>query len=88
MKIICYSIKHLTPVKRTNLQRELYGFKDISNKGKYVYQREGLLNFSNHKKIYFTGIFVDNNISKKLISVLKKHNAKFHVECVSPRKSH
>lgn len=79
MKIVCYSIKHLKPVKRTMLQRALYGFKDISNNGKYVYKRQGLLNKSNHKKVYFTGIVVKDDISNKLINILRKHNAKIHV---------
>jgi len=87
MKIICYSIKHLKPVEQNKLQRELYGFKDISNKGKYVYRREGLLNGSNHQKIYFTGILVDNKILKELIKILRKHKAKIHVNSFSSKKS-
>ena len=78
MKTICYSIKHLKPVEQNKLQRELYGFKDISNKGKYVYRREGLLNDSNHQKIYFTGILANNKVLKELIKILRKHKAKIH----------
>lgn len=87
MKTVCYSIKHLKSVEQLRLQRELYGFKDISNKGRYVYRRQGLLNDSNHKKIYFTGIVVDNKIFKELIKILKKHGAKIHVKSVSSKNS-
>ena len=79
MKIVCYSIKNLKPVERTNLQRVLYGFKDISNNGKYTYKRYGLLNKSNHKKVYFTGIVVKDSIANELIDILRKHGAKIHV---------
>ncbi|MBS3055796.1 MAG: hypothetical protein J4473_00020 [Candidatus Aenigmarchaeota archaeon] len=79
MKTVCYSIKHLTPVERTKLQRALYGFKDISNKGKYVYQRLGLMNNSDHKKIFFIGLIVKDNIVEDVVKILKKHKAKIHV---------
>ena len=75
MKIICYSQKHLKSSEQSSLRRELYGFKDISNKGKYVYRREGLLNESNHKKIFFTGIIVNDKYVKNVIQTLKKHKA-------------
>lgn len=87
MKTVCYSIKHLTPVEQVKLQRELYGFKDFSNKGKYIYKREGLLNDSNHQKIYFTGVVVDNKIFKELIKILRKHKAKIHVQPFLSKKS-
>lgn len=82
MKNICYSIKHLTPVQRTNLQRELYGFKDISNKGQYVYKRQGLINSKNHRKVYFTALIVKDKIANEVIEILRKHGAKFHVMLV------
>lgn len=88
MKTVCYSIKHLKPVERTMLQRALYGFKDISNNGKYVYKRQGLLNKSNHKKMYFTGIVVKDNVANKLVDILRKHGAKIHVlNTHSPKKN-
>ena len=86
MKIVCYSIKHLKPVERTMLQRELYGFKDISNNGKYAYKRQGLLNKSNHKKIYFTGVVVKDDLSRKLIDILRVHKAKIHILDASLKK--
>ena len=79
MKIVCYSIKHLKPVEKTMLQRELYGYKDISNNGKYMYKRQGLLNKSNHKKIYFTGLAVKDGLTDKLVELLRRHNAKIRV---------
>ena len=86
MKIICYSIKHLKPVERTNLQRELYGFKDISNKGQYVYRRPGLLDTSNHKKVFFTGIVVKDKKAEELLKILNKYKAKIHITSASSLK--
>ena len=87
MKIICYSQKHLKPSEQLKLQRKLYGFKDFSNKGKYIYRRSGLLNDLNHKKIFFTGIVADNKISIELIKILRKHRAKIHESSISSKKS-
>jgi len=85
MKIICYSQKHLKPSEQSSLQRELYGFKDISNKGKYVYRRKGLLNESNHKKIFFTGILINDKNARDVIQLLKKHKALIHVTALSKK---
>ena len=79
MKLICYSIKHMKPTQRTKFQRELYGFKDISNHGKYTYQRKGLMNSIKHKTIFFTGLLIGDKDAKQVIKLLQKHNAKIHV---------
>lgn len=79
MKLICYSVKRLKPVQRTKFQRELYGFKDLSNHGKYTYHRKGLMDSIKHKTIFFTGLVVDNKDAEQVIKLLKKHKAKIHV---------
>lgn len=77
--IICYSVKHLTPVEKTKFQREMYGFKDISNKGKYLYRRQGVMNSIPHEKVYYTGLLVKEIHVTRVMAVLKKHKAKAHV---------
>jgi len=79
MKLVCYSLKHLMPVQKTKFQRELYGFKDISNHGKYVYRRKGLMSSIKHKTIFFTGLLVDDANAEDVIVLLKKHKAAIHV---------
>lgn len=79
MKVICYSIKHLTPVERTKFQRDMYGFKDISNKGKYEYRRQGIMDSIPHEKIYYTGLLVKEVHVKKVLKVLKRRKARAHV---------
>ncbi|MBI4162900.1 MAG: hypothetical protein HY513_04405 [Candidatus Aenigmarchaeota archaeon] len=88
MKIVCYSIKHLKPVERMKFQREMYGFKDISNNSKYVYHRQGLMTNIKHKKIYYTGIIVNEKNLDKLVRLLKKHKVKMHVAEVSKSSKH
>ena len=41
--LLCYTLKKATPTERTALKRELFGYKDYSNKGQYAYQRNGKL---------------------------------------------
>ena len=79
MKTICYSLKSLTQVEKTRLQRELRGFTDRSNHGAYRYQRKGLLDVVKHRTVYFTGLVVDDKNAKKVISILRKHGAGIHV---------
>lgn len=61
---------------RTNLHRELYGFKDVSNYGRYKYERKGLIHTLSCKKITDALILTDQKKSAELIKLLKKYKAK------------
>ena len=78
-KLVCYSLRNLTAVQRMKFQRELYGFKDISNNSKYIYRRPGLMTSIKHTKIYYTGILVSEQHLDKVVGLLKKHKLKIHV---------
>lgn len=61
------------------LSRALHGYKDYSNKGKYFYERAGLL-----KKIHYIqlirGVFiVKKEDAEKFISLLKRYKITYHV---------
>lgn len=88
MKLICYSLKHLTPVQRMKFQREMYGFKDMSNHGMYTYRRDGLMNSIRHKKLFLTGLFVNDKKAEKIIALLKRHKTKIHIINVKVPKNH
>ena len=77
-KLVCYSLK-ADSAKRTKLHRELYGFKDSSNHGKYSYQRSGLLNTTHSKRITDAVILIADHQTKKLIDLLNKYDAKVYV---------
>ncbi len=67
--------------KKTSVQlsRALHGYKDYSNKGKYFYKREGLLN----KIVYIQlmrGVFIiKKEDAEKFISLLERYKISYHV---------
>ncbi len=77
--LICYSLIKTKPVTRTNLQRELYGYKDISNHGKYVYERKGIIQTTNSKRIIDSVILTEQKNTNSIIKLLKKYKAKTYV---------
>ena len=74
-ELVCYELK-AKPVRRTLLHRKLYGYKDISNHGKYTYRRHGLLQRTNGKRITDGVLLVAEEQAKKIVSLLKKFGAK------------
>ena len=40
---IIYGLKNKKSRKKTYLIRKIFGYKDFSNKGKYTYERQGIL---------------------------------------------
>lgn len=79
MNLICYELPKTQATARTKLHRELYGYKDVSNHGKYTYQREGFLTQGNGKRIMDAVLLVTEQHTRKLINLLKKHGAKTYV---------
>lgn len=75
-KLICYTLRHISPIERTNLHRELYGYVDNSNNGRYKYRRKGLMENIKHKKVLDCVIIVNDENSKKLVKLLRKYKAK------------
>ena len=87
LKTICYSLRNLNPTERLRFHREMYGFTDISNKGRYTYKRQGLMNTIKYNKIYFSALVVDDKKAGQIIKILKKHKAKIHVTDFIEKKS-
>ena len=75
--IIVFKNPNAEPKDIVKFCREFYGYKDHSQKGKYTYQRKGLLGELPHVKInpIRTAIVVEKENSEKIINFLKKHNA-------------
>jgi len=78
-KLVCYKLSNISPVQRTNLHRELYGYIDNSNHGKYKYSRKGFLEGKRHKKVLDCVIMINNENSKELIKILRKYKAKVSI---------
>lgn len=75
--IICYTLRNIEPKKRTKFIRELYGYNDKSNHGKYNYQRKGILSKTKHDKPLKSIIIIKKGTTKKIIEHLKKYHAKY-----------
>ena len=78
-KLVCYKLGDISAIQRTNLHRELYGYTDNSNHGKYKYHRKGFLEGVKHKKVLDCVIIVSNKNSIDLVKILRKYNAKISV---------
>lgn len=73
--IICYSLGSIEPRLRTKFNRELYGYEDRSNHGKYKYKREGILH-KGYKKPLDSVIIIDTN-PHQVINHLRGYKAKY-----------
>ena len=78
-KLICYTLGKADSTARSLFKRELNGYKDISNSGKYEYRREGLLHKINHKMPIRSVIIVAEKDKNKVTSLLSKYKAKYYV---------
>ena len=75
-QLLIYWFDEISPKDRTKFNRELYGYTDTSNFGKYNYKREGLL--KDFKKIT-KGVVLLEKKQSKLSSFLKNSKAKYKV---------
>jgi len=73
--IICYSLGSIEPKKRTKFNRELYGYEDKSNHGRYNYKRKGILTKIPHEKPLEAIIICKT--PENIIKHLKKYKAKY-----------
>lgn len=64
---------------RSKFKRELLGYKDHSNMGKYNYQREGILSKIPNYRPIRSVIIIKEKDKNKIISLLKKYKAKYDV---------
>lgn len=76
-KIIVY--KQQNKSKSVQLSRELNGYTDRSNYGKYSYKREGLLDRIPHRKLY-NGVFILRSEDlEEFIRLLEKYETIYYV---------
>ena len=77
-KLICYSLKKMTPAERVAFRRELYGFNDHSNNSKYSYRRKGVMNSIPHKKILDCVVIVKESDANKVLESMGKFKVTIH----------
>lgn len=78
-KIVCYRFRKISPSQRTTFHKEMYGYKDYSNRGKYVYQRKGVLATIRHRKILDAVIVTDTAGADAIARILRKYRAKVYI---------
>ena len=62
-------------IKINNFCRKIYGYTDKSNKGKYTYERKGLITRYPYIKIQRGLIIVRIDDAEEIINLLEKHGA-------------
>ena len=68
--LIHYLRKNANANEKSQVQRLLYGYKDYSNRGSYIYQRKGILDELLHKKIDQRVILISEKDKKKVQSMM------------------
>lgn len=81
-ELIAFDISDLENKIAVRFCRELYGYTDKSNFGKYKYKRSGLLNEIPYVKLIRGVIIVRKRDANKVIKLLKKFDAEYHVRIV------
>jgi hypothetical protein len=62
----------------SQLSRALHGYKDYSNKGKYLYHRKGLLSKIPYIKLMRGVFIVRKEDAEKFISLLSRYKIVYH----------
>ena len=76
--ILVYGFKFITPKKRLEFNRKLYGYLDFSNFGSYTYFRKGILKQKTFEKLAKSAILM-NEKPKDLIKLLKSYKAHYKI---------
>jgi len=76
-KIVAY--KAGSKVKSVQLSRALNGYKDLSNKGRYLYSRQGLLDKIPHLQLQKGVLLLREKDTQTLIEILQKYGAEYYV---------
>ena len=79
--LLVYGLKSISPKKRLEFNRRLYGFSDYSNFGEYSYLRKGILNPKECERLA-KGVVLCNKKPKELLKHLKEYNAKYRILAV------
>jgi len=78
-KLIVYDLSNLTQYQKVLVNRALFGYNDHSNKGSYIYKREGILKEIPHLRLLRGVLIVKSGYQRKVLKVLKKYKAKYFV---------
>ncbi len=86
-KLICYTLKNVNHQTRSKFKREFFGYQDKSNKGKYKYDRKGILSHLPHSRPIRSIVIVKAKDESRIVNLLKKYNADTRVYNVTINKN-
>ena len=76
--ILVYGFKSISPKKRLEFNRKLYGYSDYSNFGSYNYFRKGILEPKTFERLA-KGMVLMYKKPQKLLKLLKSYKAKYRI---------
>lgn len=76
--ILVYGFKFISPKKRLEFNRKLYGYSDFSNFGAYTYLREGILKPKTFERLA-KGVVLISKKPKNLVKLLKSYKAHYRI---------
>lgn len=85
--IILYNLEKCNNAQRVQIQNKLFGYNDHSNKGKYVYKREGIIQKYPHFRLSRGGFIIKKGDEEIIIAILKKNKAKIELIPIDIAKS-
>jgi len=85
--LICYSLGNVNHDVRSAFKRELIGYVDKSNNGRYEYRRKGLLDRVPHLKPAKGVIIVKDSDCSKIKRLLRKYKAHLKLFNIDIKKS-
>lgn len=77
--LVSYTLEKAKQSQKLSVHRLLYGYEDFSNNKKYSYQRKGLIEIYEGKKINRGVFLIPAEFKEEVISLLKKNKATLEV---------
>lgn len=76
--LLVYGFKSISPKKRLEFNRKLYGYSDFSNFGAYTYFREGILKPGTYERLAKSVVLLYKK-PEELTSYLESYNARYRI---------
>lgn len=86
-KLICYTLKKVNHQTRSKFKREFFGYQDKSNKGKYEYNRKGILSQLPHSRPIRSIVIVKAKDESQITNLLKKYDADIRIYDITINKN-
>jgi len=79
LTLVKYNTKHLNNREKINFSRQIFGYEDKSNNGKYSYTRKGTLTEHIYDRIGKSAFLIQTKHEKKIIQEMYKYRIPLHL---------